>query len=211
MFMNFVKKLTFGLSILLFAAVFAAAQTTTGSIIGKVRDNKGKSLEGVVVEAKQDGKSFKKTETDDNGKFRLSDLEVGRYTIVFDKAGFSTAALTEIEVRAKKKNNLGDRLSLSIDQGTLVIVEASVYNQNGFVLYGAKVEVEEVLSDGTTKKVGAGVSSRDGDVVFRFPEKATTYRVTASVKGLSATKDVTVNEAAIYRTALTLDLSKDGK
>ncbi len=208
MFINFVKKLTLIMSILLLVSSFAVAQKTTGSIIGKVRDHKGKSLKGVVVEAKQDGKTFKQTETDDGGKFRLSDLEEGRYTVVFDKAGFSTAALTNIEVRAKGKNNLGDRLQMNVDQGTLVIVEASVYNQNGFVLYGAKVEVEEILSDGTTKKVGSGVSSRDGDVIFRFPEKPTTYRITASVKGLTASKDVEVNEAAIYRTALTLDLSK---
>lgn len=209
MFMSFVKKISLIIFLLLFSSIFVAAQT--GSVIGKVRNTKGKSLEGVIVDARQDGKSMKTTETDSKGKFQISGLEPGRYTLVFDKAGFSTGALTNVEVRAKKKNNLGSRLILKVDQGTLVIVEASVFNQNGFSLQGAKVVIEEVSSDGTTKKVGSGYSSRDGDVVFRFPEKPTTYRVTASVKDISATKDVEVNEAAMYRTAITLDLTKDNK
>lgn len=205
--MNFVKKLSFLLLVSLCSSVFALAQT--GSIIGKVRNQKGKSLQGVEVKARQDGKTVKTTETDKKGKFKLSNLKPGRYILVFDKAGYSTGALTNVEVRAKGKNNLGDRLILAVDQGTLVIVEASVFNQNGFSLYGAKVLVEEVLSDGTTKKVGSGYSSRDGDIIFRFPEKVTKYRITASVKGISASKEIEVNEAAMYRTAITLDLSKD--
>lgn len=207
--MNVVKKISLILLLLLFSSVFAVAQSNTGSIIGKVRNTKGKSLADVSVTARQDGKEVKSTETDKKGEFQLSGLQPGRYNLVFDKPGFSSGVLTNVEVRAKKKNNLKDRLIMSIDQGTLVIVEASVFNQNGYSLYGAKVLIEEVLSDGTTKKVGSGYSSRDGDIIFRFSEKPTTYRVTASVKGISATKDVEVNEAAIYRTSITLDLSKD--
>ncbi len=201
------KKFSLLVLLVLFSTVFAAAQT--GSVIGKVRNTKGKSLEGVTVDARQDGKSIKTTETDSKGKFQISGLEPGRYTLVFDKAGFSTGILTNVEIRPKGKNNLEDRLVMKTDQGTQVIVEASVFNQNGFALYGAKVLIEEVLSDGTTKKMGSGYSSQDGDIIFRFPEKATTYRITASVKGISASKDVEVNEAAIYRAAITLDLSSE--
>jgi hypothetical protein len=205
--MKVIRKISLSLLLILFASIFAFAQT--GSIIGKVRDPKGNSLEGVEVQARQDGKSIQSTETDKKGKFRLSGLQPGKYTLTFDKAGFSTGALRNVEVRAKGKNNLGDRLVMAVDQGTLIIVEASVYNQNGFSLYGAKVEIAEILSDGSTKKVGSGYSSKDGDIVFRFPEKPAKYRITASVKGLSASKELEVNEAAIYRTSITLDLSKD--
>ncbi len=205
--MNVVKKISFILFLFLFSSVFAFGQT--GSLFGKVRDNKGKSLEGVTVDARKDGDSIKTTETDRKGKFQISGLEPGRYTLVFDKEGFSTGALTNVEVRSNKKNNLQDRLIMKVDQGTLIIVEASVFNQNGFALQGAKVVIEEVLSDGSTKKVGSGTSSRDGDVIFRFKEKPTTYRVIASVKGISETKDVEVNEAALYRTSIILDMTKD--
>ena len=206
MYMKVVKKISLLFCLILVSSVFATAQT--GSVVGKVRSQKGKKLEGVEVKAIQKGITIGKTETNRKGYFRLGDLKPGRYTFTFDKVGYSTGALRNVEVRAKGRNNLGDRLVLTIDQGTLVIIEASVYNQNGFSFQGAKVVIEEVFSDGTTKKVGSGFSSRDGDIVFRFEERTTKYRVTASVKGASVTKDVEVNEAAIYRTSLTLDLSK---
>lgn len=202
------KKIVFLLSLFLFSSIFASAQCRD-CIIGKVKNEKGKSLAEVTVTVRKDGKDIKSAETDRKGNFQLTDLRPGRYNLVFEKSGYSTGVLKNVEVRENKRNNLDDRLIMKVDLGTLVVVEASVFNQNGFVLYGAKVLIEEVLSDGTTKKVGSGYSSQDGDIVFRFPEKATTYRVTASVKGISAAKDIEVNEAAIYRASITLDLSQD--
>lgn len=204
---SFIKTGLF-LGLFLLTALPAAAQCRD-CIVGKVKNEKGKSMEAVTVTVRQDGKDLKSVETDSKGKFQLTDLAPGLYNLVFEKAGYSTGILKNVEVRRDKRNNLDDRLVMKVDRGTLVIVEASVFNQNGFSLQGAKVVIEEVLSDGTTKKLDSGYSSRDGDIIFRFPEKATTYRVTASVKGLSAAKDVEVNEAAIYRTSITLDLSRD--
>ncbi len=210
MCLKFVKKLCLVSFIVLMTTVFVAAKCTN-CIIGKVRDHKGKPLADVSITARQNGKNLRSTTTNKKGKFELTNLKEGSYNLVFEKIGFSSGLLTNVLVRDRKRNNLKNRLRMSVDQGTLVIVEASVFNQNGFSLYGAKVVIEEILSDGTTKKVGSGYSSKDGDVVFRFPEKNAKYRVTASVKGLSAVKEIEVNEAAIYRTAITLDLSKDRK
>lgn len=203
-----VKKICLFLSLLLFSSIFAAAQCKD-CIIGQVKNEKGKTIEGVTVTVRLDGADLKSAETDRKGKFELAGLKPGRYNLVFEKAGYSTGVLKNVEVRENKRNNLKDGLVMRVDRGTLVMVEASVFNQNGFSLYGARVEIFEVLSDGTTKKLDSGYSSQDGDIVFRFPERATTYRVTASVKGISASKDIEVNEAAIYRTSITLDLSAE--
>lgn len=206
--MSFIKKFGLILLLLVFSSIYASAKCKD-CIIGKVRNQKGKALAGVSVTARLDGKNIKSTTTNQKGKFELTNLKPGFYNLVFDKNGYSTGILRNVEVRRNKRNNLKDRLIMSVDRGTLVIVEASVFNQNGFSLQGARVLIEEVLSDGTTKKVGSGYSSRDGDIIFRFPEKTTKYRITASVKGISASKEIEVNEAAMYRTAITLDLSKD--
>lgn len=205
--MKSVTKIVLPIVLILLSSVFVAAKCKN-CIVGNVKNEKGKTIEGVTVRVRQDGQDLKSTTTDSKGYFELTNLKEGLYNLVFDKDGYGSGILLNVEVRKNKRNNLKDRLVLKVDQGTLVIVEASVFNQNGFALYGAKVEIEEVLSDGTTKKLGSGYSSQDGDIVFRFPEKATTYRVTASVKGISATKEIKVNEAAIYRAAITLDLTK---
>ncbi len=196
--------------VLLFSVVFGAFAVAqeTGSVKGKVRTQDGDKIAGATITVRSDGDDLKSTTSDSKGEFKLSGIAPGRYNLVFEKKGFSSGILYNVEIRSKKTNNLKDRLILSIDQGTLIIVEASVFNQNGISLYGAKVEIEEIYSDGKTKKVGSGYSSRDGDIVFRFKERPTKYRITASVKDKSATKEIEVNEAAIYRTAITLDLSK---
>lgn len=208
--MCFVKRFSLILILILLSSVFAAAKCKT-CIYGKVRDKKGKALAGVSISAIQDGKTVRSTETNPKGKFELRLIKEGRYNIVFDKTGFSSKVLRDVYIEKGSRINLRSRVRMLVDQGTLTIVEASVFNQNGFSLYGAKVVIEEVFSDGTSKKVGSGYASRDGDIVFRFAEKPTKYRITASVKGISATKEIDVNEAAIYRAAITLDLSKDKK
>lgn len=194
-------------ALLLALAAVSAAQNT-GSIKGKVRTQKGKGIPGVTITVRQDGKNLRSEKTDSGGEFRMSGLRPGLYNVVFEKDGYSGGVLYDVEVRSKKTNNLGDRLVLTVDQGTLVILEASVFNQNGFVLPGAKIKVEEVFPNGRRDEVAEGYSSRDGDVIFRFPRKRTVYRVTATLREVSAYKEVEVDSPAIYRTAITLDLSK---
>ena len=198
-------------ALLFLTLVFAGSVCAqdTGSIKGKVRTSDGDGISDVSITVRKDGNDLKSMQTDKKGNFRMSGLDPGIYNVVFEKTGYSGGVLYDVEVRRKKTNNLGDRLVLTIDQGTLVILEASVFNQNGYVIRGAKVNVEEVLADGTTKKIGNGYTSEDGDIIFRFPENPTTYRITASLRGRSESKDVEVGYAAIYRTAITIDLSED--
>ena len=207
--MMFKKKLFFVLLLLVFA-VTSLAQGT-GSIKGKVRDKSGDGLDAVTVTARRDGKNVKAVSTDSGGKFKISGLSPGMYNLVFEKSGYSGGVLYDVIVKRKKTNNLKRRLILTVDQGTLVILEASVFSPNGFSIYGAKVVVEAIKEDGSSKEVGRGYTSRDGDVLFRFPVGATRYRVTASGKKAKASKVVEVGDAAIYRTAITLDLSQENK
>jgi hypothetical protein len=204
--MTTLRSFSFALLLLLFGNSMIFAQET-GSIRGKVRNiDNDRSIAGAKITVRSDGKSLRSALTDSDGEFKISGLAVGRYNVLVEKDGFSPGVLYNVEVRARKTNNLKDRLSLTIDQGTLVLIEASVFNQNGFSIYGARVIIEEVLADGKTKKVGSGYSSRDGDVLFRFEERPARYRITASVKDIEASKEIEVENAAIYRTAITLTL-----
>lgn len=201
------KLLPITLALLAFA--FVAVAQDTGNIKGKVRTKDGKGIADATITARKDGKNVASAKTNRKGDFRLSDLATGTYNIVFEKGGYSAGVLYDVIVKRKKTNNLGSRLILRIDEGTLVLLEASVFTPSGMSLYGAKVVVEVVNEDGSTKKVGSGYTSRDGDILFRFPVGDTEYLITASARKAKASKTVEVNEAAIYRTAITLDPSEE--
>ena len=83
------KKFAVSLLAVMLLVAFAAAQTPTGKIVGKVKDDQGAPLPGVSVEAtspKLVGKAV--AVTDETGTYRLFTLPSGVYTIVFSLQGF---------------------------------------------------------------------------------------------------------------------------
>ena len=138
----------------------------------------------------------------------MEGLKTGMYNVVFEKDGFGTGVLYNIEVEKNKTGNLGNRLVMRVDQGTLVIINGSVFNQFGGSIYGAKVEIAKITDD-SSQKVGSSYTSQSGEFIFRFPEKPQRFKVTATAKGVSASKEIEVNGAAVYRLALTLELPTD--
>jgi len=198
------------LAVLLTVAVCTAAALaqSTGGVKGKVRNSRGSGIAGATVTARQKGVDVKSTTANSKGEFTLDGLEAGRYNLAFDAPGYSMGVMYNVEVQKKKVSDLGDRLILSADQGTQVIVKGSVFFKEGFSVPGAKVEIESVRSDGSTKKLGSGFTSESGEFTFRQPQGAAKLRVTATYKGVSASKEVDVSEAAIYRLAISLDMER---
>lgn len=196
--------------LLIFAlsCVFAIAQDT-GGVKGKVRTMKGDGIAGVTITARLEGADIKSVKSDEKGNFTLDGLKPGVYNIVFDKNGYNSGVKYNVEVKKDNVRDLGDRLILTTDLGTQVIVKGSVFDQNGRSIYGAKIEIQKVNGDGSTRKIGSGYTSESGEFTFKFSEGAAKFRVIASAKGASASKDVEVDNAAIYRTAITLNFSKE--
>jgi hypothetical protein len=194
-------------TIIAFSSIYAAAQET-GGVKGKVRTAKGDGIAAASVTARQNGEDVKTTTADEKGNFTLENLKTGNYNLVFSKSGYSSGVMYNVEIKKKKINDLGDRLVLIIDQGTQVIIKGSVFNPDGRSVGGAEVKIEKVLSDGSYKKVGSYVSTYSGEFTFRFAEGAAKYRITASAKGASASKEIEVDSAAIYRLAINLEEKK---
>lgn len=189
------------------SGTFAFAQET-GGVKGKVRTTNGSGIASVKITARQQGEDIKSATSDSNGKFVLENLQPGIYNIVFTKSGFASGLMNNVEVEKRKVKDLGDRLVLGVDQGTLVIVKGSVFDQNGRSVYGAKVVIEKVSADGQTRKLGSGITSQSGEFTFRQPEGAAKFRITATAKGVSASKEISVDSAMIYRLAITLKAEK---
>jgi len=192
-------------ALILTAANFAAFAQEKSGLKGKVRSVKGGGIASASITLRQNGEDIKSTTADSDGNFVFDNLKPGNYNLVFSKSGFSSGVLYNVEVKKKGIRDLGDRLILNVDQGTLVFIKGSVFAADGRSFSGAEVKVEKILSDGSLKKVGSGVSNYSGEFTFKFDEGAAKYRVTATAKGMSATKEVEVDIAAIYRLALNLD------
>lgn len=205
--MKFVKSLIFFIFILVLPSLAAFAQDT-GGVKGKVRTPRGDGISGVAITARQNGEDVKSVTSGSGGKFELNGLKAGIYNVVFTKSGLSSGLKYDVEVKKGKINDLGDRLILTIDQGTQVIIKGSVFDQNGRSISGAEVKIERLSGNGSSQKIGSNYTSQSGEFTFRQVEGDAKFRVTASAKGVSASKEIEVSSAAIYRLAITLNLDK---
>jgi len=180
-----------------------------GGVKGKVRNNKGGAISGATVTARMGSRDVKTVRSDSKGSFTMQGLEAGTYNIVFDADGYATGVKFSVEIKDGSVRDLGDRLILSVDQGTQVIIKGSVFFKEGTSVTGAKVEIERVNEDGSTKSLGSTYTSVSGEFTFRPPAKTTKIRVTARYKGVEGSKEISdITNAGIYRTAITLDLSR---
>lgn len=203
--MIYLRKFFLLISLFAFSGGLALAQET-GGVKGKVRTSDGDGIPGATVTARQNGKDLKTVAADKNGKFALDELKPGTYNLVFEKPGYSSGVLFKVEIKRKKTADLGSRLIMNIDQGTLAIIRGSVFTESGRSIYGAKVKLEKLLNDGSAKEIGDSIyTSQSGEFVFRQPDEKAKYRVTVFMKDSSAAKEVEIDGAAIYRLSIILE------
>ena len=207
-----IRKLGIGAVFLALIALGLSANNaiaqSTGSVKGKVRSPRGQAVSGVEVTARRDSADVKSVKSGSKGDFVMSGLEPGVYDFVFDAAGYNSAIRYKIEVRPGKTVDLGDKLVLVVDRGTLVIVQGSVFYKNGTSVTGAKVAVEKINSDGSTTDLPGLFTNVYGEFVFRQPAGHAKFRITAKYKDVSASKEIEVDSAAIYRLAISLSIDK---
>ena len=112
--------------------------------------------------------------------------------------------LSDVEVKAGKVRELGDKLVLTVDEGSLAFLRGSVFDSIGHSVRGARIELLRVSADGR-QRIDGRVSNESGQFVFRLTPDAATYRVRAKIDGAEpVTKDVEIDGAAVYRIALSL-------
>lgn len=183
-----------------------------GGVKGKVRNNKGGAIAGASITARLSGKDVKTVTSDAKGNFTLQGLESGTYNIVFDADGYASGVKFGVEIKNGNVRDLGDRLILSVDQGTQLIIKGSVFFREGTSVTAAKVEIERVNEDGSTKSLGSTYTNVSGEFTFRPPVGVTKVRVTAKYKGVTGSKEISdIANLGIYRTAITLDISRADK
>lgn len=191
------------------AVLAAATYAQSGGLKGKVRSTRGSGIAGATVTARQKGADVKTATANAKGDFVLDGLDAGLYNLVFDARGYSSGVLYNVEVKKNKVTDLGERLILGSDQGTLVIVKGSVFYKDGTSVPGATVTIERVNSDGSVKRLATAATNISGEFTYRQPQGEAKLRVTAAYNKATATKEVEVSEPAIYRLAISFDVNRE--
>ena len=201
--MNFIRLALLLLSTFLLTSNPGVAQDrSTGGIKGKVRVETG-TPDGVTIVVRQGEREISRHVTDKSGAFAIQRLPPGFYGLTFRKPGLSVGTVENMEVKAGKTRSMGDRLILTIDEGSIAFVRGSVFNRDGRSVAGVRVELAKIQEDGSAKKIDSRVTNETGSFVFRLQPNAAKYRVTAKPNGLEPiARDVEVEGAAVYRVAL---------
>jgi hypothetical protein len=181
-----------------------AQDRSTGGIKGKVRVETG-TPSGVSVIVRQGEREVARGVTDKNGEFVVSHLAPGRYGVTLRKPGLSVGTIEDVDVKAGKPRSLGDRLVLSIDEGSIAFIKGSVFNQDGRSVPSVRIELAKIDDDGSFRKIDGRVTNEIGAFVFRLTPDAAKYRVTARPNGADpVSQDIEIDGAAVYRLALSV-------
>src|SRR5580692_3472048 len=86
-------------AVLILAAIPAAAQLPTGTILGTVKDSSGASVPGATVTVRNTDTNLTKTATtEQDGSYRFPELPVGHYEIKAEAPGFRTETHTGLNL-----------------------------------------------------------------------------------------------------------------
>ncbi|MFL6231113.1 MAG: carboxypeptidase regulatory-like domain-containing protein [Pyrinomonadaceae bacterium] len=92
-------KLMLALTALVVVASVCASAQTTGSISGAVQDEKQSAIPGAAVTARntQTG-AVRTTQTDDDGRYRLTNMPVGNYEVIIEAPNFAKHVQSGIQL-----------------------------------------------------------------------------------------------------------------
>jgi hypothetical protein len=201
------RFLFLGICLFLFS-FFSLAQTGAK---GKVKTEKGKPLPGVTITIFKDGVEAAEGTTDEKGEFLVQGLEGGIYSFVFEKDGFDSANLKRMQILKGQIRDFGKNLVLRVsDNSMYVVFRASVFDQDGLAVRGARIEVAKLGGD--SKKLGSYFTNDAGEITARYPDQVATFRVTAFYPNQEPVSgEISIEGAGMYHKALRLTIPKPPK
>ncbi|MBK9316353.1 MAG: carboxypeptidase regulatory-like domain-containing protein [Acidobacteria bacterium] len=194
---------------ILVLAPSSVAGAQTGSIRGKVREQKGKSLSDVLIKATNAEKKDESFEarSGENGEFTLSGLPGGNYILTFEKQGFKTFTTRRLTIAAGDTLKLRSTIEIVREGEAYSLIRGAVLFDLGYSLPNALVLIERI--DVGKKFKQETVSREGGEFAFRLRAEKAVYRITASAKGfLPKSVEIEVDYDEVRNIAITLEKEK---
>src|SRR5690348_10584245 len=126
------KKLLCACFVLALGLCFAStawgqAQITSGTVQGDVLDERGGSVAGASVEAKNLDTNFTQTDTTNtDGHFAFLSLAPGRYTLTISKSGFATVLQQNVNLTVGQTINIPVTMKVSSVAQQIVVTDVPV-------------------------------------------------------------------------------------
>ncbi len=210
------KKLLFTIAISMLCALTIVAQQKTGTLKGKLEDEKGKPIADAEVRAMSSRtRNTKETTTDKEGNYTL-ELEPDDYTISFDAQGFQQGTMSQMQQVEEGKETKIKTLRLVKAKRTSRL-SGAVFDERGLSLGGVRLKLVRIPTEEEAKekkklasvKMDYITNSR-GEFAFRLPPIRARYQVTAIMGGYKPqTRIVDMNEDEAQPLAFTLEAVKE--
>src|SRR5215510_10890451 len=160
----------------------AVAQTTTGTILGSVKDTQGGVVPGATVTATNLGTQYSRsTVTDSAGEYALRLLPVGNYMIVVNIPGFKNFTQTGILLEVGRNARVDATIELGAVSETISVIGDSPLVDTASASLARTVGQNDVLNLPlvnrdlyTLLSLTGGISSNESSNSLGGPEQLTT-------------------------------------
>jgi hypothetical protein len=198
----------------------------TSIIKGKVKEQGGRMLEGVVVVARRveeteqpqssnrassravkiasQTKERLETKTNNKGEYIFSNLVAGDYIMTFDKPGYTSLNTWRQPLKAGETLNF-KTTEMPRDREMTSIIRGAVFDINGYLMKeGVSIRIERTDGGGRYKRETN--ANEGGEFAFRVPSEHGVYRITAEARGFQKlTQDIEIEAAEIRQISLRLE------
>lgn len=129
------------------------SQVLYGSLTGNVTDQKGASVPGVKVEARNVGTGVRKeTSTNGDGICRFGDLQPGTYSVTYALTSFKTLIQENITVETNTMRRVDAQLQVADVKETVVVTSEAAPLQT---VFGPIAILHSGLRTGASSRAGA--------------------------------------------------------
>jgi len=137
-----------GLLVLLVLAALAlpafGQETTSGTLEGKVTDDKGASVPGATVSV-TGAQGLQAARTGTDGRFSIPFLKGGKYEVKVEAPGYATIVLKDVEVQINRRTQLPIQLSTGRVETVAVTGEAPLIDTKSTSI-GTNIKVADFVA-----------------------------------------------------------------
>jgi hypothetical protein len=162
------------------SATFARAQFDTAEVLGSIRDPNGLSVSGATVVLTDLAKGIKVSrQTDSNGSYEFTNVQVGDYSVTVQASGFETSVTERFAVNVGARQRVDVNLKLGANTENITVSGAASLLETDTSDRGQTIQSEQAVTlplngraYGDLSKLVPGVRQSLNGVVNNPPREA---------------------------------------